>query len=150
MNSRLLVKLYSVLPRTVTARVVRLLKPTYNIGVVALVFDSEGRILVLRHTYHRPDWRLPGGLMERGESPEEVAVREVMEEAYCRIEAPIVLDAMHEAHTFDVAVLARLVDEFPFEPNAEIDERKWVRAEDLPALPSSHLRFIRRAISMMQ
>jgi 8-oxo-dGTP pyrophosphatase MutT (NUDIX family) len=145
MNSRFLISVYKLLPRPVIATIVRMVKPTYPIGVVAVVFDEEKRILFLRHTYHEPAWRLPGGLMERGEDPAAVAVRELMEEANCQIESLGVIDASHEAYTFDVVVLGRLVKEGPFEENAEICDKAWLRFDEMPPLASRHLAFIERA-----
>lgn len=88
--------------------------------------------------------------MERGENPEAVVLREVMEEANCRIESLAIVDAVHEAHTFDVAVLARLVDESSFVPNAEVCDRRWVHIDELPQLPASQMRFIHRARAIMR
>lgn len=49
-------------------------------GAHVLVEDAEGRILVVRSTYMGPGWMLPGGRVERGETPETAAVRETREE----------------------------------------------------------------------
>jgi 8-oxo-dGTP diphosphatase len=53
--------------------------PIFRIGVYALIFDNEGRILL----GHRRDidwWNLPGGGMEAGETVDEAICREVYEE----------------------------------------------------------------------
>lgn len=49
-------------------------------GSHILATDDEGRILVVRTTYLGPGWMLPGGRVERGESPHEAAQRETREE----------------------------------------------------------------------
>lgn len=44
-----------------------------------LFTDDDGRVLLLETTY-KSDWELPGGIVERGETPREGAEREVAEE----------------------------------------------------------------------
>jgi ADP-ribose pyrophosphatase YjhB (NUDIX family) len=48
-------------------------------GANVYAIDADGRILVVRPTYAL-EWMLPGGRVERGETPHEAAVREVREE----------------------------------------------------------------------
>ncbi len=56
-----------------------------TLGVRALLV-SEGRVVLVRHTY-APGWYLPGGGVERGESAAEALEREVREEAGVRLTA---------------------------------------------------------------
>ena len=51
-----------------------------SLGVRALVRDENGQILLVRHSYV-PGWLLPGGGVERGETAEDAAVRELREES---------------------------------------------------------------------
>ena len=51
-----------------------------RIGAAAAIVDSNGRILLVKHTYGRCNWELPGGGAEVHESAAETAVREVAEE----------------------------------------------------------------------
>jgi len=51
-----------------------------RVGAAALITDERGRVLLVRHTYGRKNWELPGGVVEQGESPMDGAVREVQEE----------------------------------------------------------------------
>ncbi len=44
------------------------------------VTDEAGRVLVVRTTYMGPGWMLPGGRIERGETPHDGAARETREE----------------------------------------------------------------------
>jgi 8-oxo-dGTP diphosphatase len=53
--------------------------PTLAAAVV--LFDSDGRVLLVHQTYGGCRWGLPGGRLEPGESPQQAAVREVAEEA---------------------------------------------------------------------
>lgn len=49
-------------------------------GSAVIIPDSSGRILMQQRKYPHGKWALPGGLMELGESAEETARREIMEE----------------------------------------------------------------------
>jgi len=145
LNQRLLLALYRRLPRRLSALAVRALKPTYPIGVVAVVFNARGQVLVLKHTYHNPVWRLPGGLMDYRESPEETAVREVREEANCSVRPIGVVGASVLAFTFDVAVVCGLVEQRPFVVNAEVVDATWWDVSTCDALSDVQRAFVARA-----
>lgn len=49
-------------------------------GAHVLVADAAGRILVVRTTYLGSGWMLPGGRVERSETPHHAAARETREE----------------------------------------------------------------------
>ncbi|NOU94209.1 NUDIX domain-containing protein [Paenibacillus sp. LMG 31456] len=50
------------------------------LGAAAVILDSEGYVLLVKHSYGKYNWELPGGLSEKNESAEETAQREVLEE----------------------------------------------------------------------
>lgn len=83
---------------------------------------------------HRPkydDWTLPKGKLDRGESFEEAAVREVEEEASltCRL-GPQLSETRYRDSKGRPKVVrwwAMVVEsEVPFEPNDEVDELRWL------------------------
>ena len=61
------------------------MRPTHAGGVVAREAGGERRYLLVRAS-RDPGWVLPKGHIERGETPEQAAVREVAEEAGISIE----------------------------------------------------------------
>jgi broad specificity phosphatase PhoE/8-oxo-dGTP pyrophosphatase MutT (NUDIX family) len=99
-----------------------------------LVFrrNSKGKIKVL--VAHRPrydDWSLPKGKADRGETPEETAVREVLEETgyHCRI----VTSLGTNRYRIDGGVkeviwyaMRPLPDSPGFKANKEVDQVKWL------------------------
>lgn len=56
----------------------RILRPV-TLGVRMLLV-ADGQVLLVRHTY-QDGWHLPGGALNRGEMPQDAAVREAREEA---------------------------------------------------------------------
>ena len=56
-----------------------------EVGALALIRDPGGRILMARFAYPPRIWNLPGGRIERNETPDDGVVREVAEETGLRI-----------------------------------------------------------------
>ena len=54
-------------------------------GVKCVLTDGES-VLLVRHTYGRPKWDLPGGGIKRDERPPEAARREIEEELGVRLD----------------------------------------------------------------
>ncbi len=71
-----------------------LFKRGTTFGVRAAVFDGEGRVLLVKHSY-MPGWYLPGGGVERGETTAEALERELMEEAGIRLTGPAALYGLY-------------------------------------------------------
>lgn len=76
---RLVYGAYRVMPRKLRSRVVRMLTPNYTLGVVILVRDADGRLLLVRK-HRESGWSLPGGLLGRREATAAAARRELVEE----------------------------------------------------------------------
>ena len=49
-------------------------------GAAAVILNEAGRVLLVKHTYGRLNWELPGGAAEPNESIVTTALREVREE----------------------------------------------------------------------
>ena len=101
-------------------------------GANLLAIDDEGRILVVRTTYLGPGWMLPGGRVERGETPHAAAARETLEETglHARIERLVLVDA-HRATDVSFVFRGR-VEGGELEPQlGEIAEAGWVDREEI-------------------
>lgn len=60
---------------------IRAVVPAFRIGAAVVVFNEHGEILLLKHTYHgRYPWALPGGWVNRKETPDVAVMRELHEE----------------------------------------------------------------------
>jgi len=132
-------RIYRRLPRRARRSIVRQLSPTFTVGSMCRIERSDGRVLLIRHSY-RERWGLPGGLLERGESPAGAAIREVREEVNLDValsgEPGVVVDA--EARRVDVVFRARPVradDADAVRPTSvEILEVRWFAPRHFPEL----------------
>jgi 8-oxo-dGTP pyrophosphatase MutT (NUDIX family) len=71
-----------------------------TLGVRGVVVNSEGDVLLIRHTY-TPGWHFPGGGVERGETCGLALRREMEEEAgIVAEEAALELVSVHANHAF--------------------------------------------------
>ncbi len=74
------------------------------LGAAAVILDDAGRVLLVRHTYGRLNWELPGGVGEPGEFVVETAVREVREETGLEVTAEglagVYFDPQTDMHHF--------------------------------------------------
>jgi 8-oxo-dGTP diphosphatase len=76
-----------------------------------VVRDDRGRLLLVQRGNHpnRGSWSLPGGRVEPGETPEQAAAREVLEETGLRIRVgPLLLETTignYRIHDFAAEVV---------------------------------------------
>ena len=53
--------------------------PKKRMGAGCLLFNEQGKILLVKPTY-KPGWEIPGGVVEENESPKQCCKRELREE----------------------------------------------------------------------
>jgi len=118
-----------------------------------VVIDAEGRLLLILRT-QEPEagrWTVPGGCVERGESLEQAAVREVFEETGIRIAIrrelwtltqPAGPNAVYEIHDFLAVPLGG-----ELHAGDDAGAAKWFTADELESAELSHelLGYLRRA-----
>ena len=122
------------LPRVLRWAARWLLNTKFLVGVVGVIFDQEGRVLLVRHTYRRRyPWGLPGGWVGANERLEEALARELREETGYHIE---VVEMLHSTSGYPRPQLDLyfLCDyrAGEFRPNAEIDALRYYRLDELP------------------
>ena len=96
-HMKYLIKLFAILPVGLRRFVffwISLITRGTTLGVRVLVRNDEGKILLVKHTYIQ-GWHLPGGGVERRETLEAAAERELLEE--CAIKN---IGDMHQFHTY--------------------------------------------------
>jgi ADP-ribose pyrophosphatase YjhB (NUDIX family) len=131
-------------------RAARLANHRFLLGVVGVIRDEQGRVLLFHHPYRRLPWGLPGGWMGRGESPLEALEREVREESGLEVRAErlLLFGTTPDRPKLEFVVAARLVAG-EFRPSHEVTAMCWAAPDDLPAIPPIQ-RHILRAVDRLQ
>ncbi|TAA69731.1 NUDIX hydrolase [Planococcus salinarum] len=75
-------------------------RPLILVGAVAVIVDEQGRLLLEERRFPAGAWGLAGGLMELGESTEDVAKREVFEETGLVVNALKLINVYSGANHF--------------------------------------------------
>ena len=119
-------------------------RPIFEFSAGGLVFDDEGRVLLIRarDLRNRPVWTLPKGTLNPGETSADAAVREVREETGWRCERVRELGAVTYWFQRDGARIRKTVRWFLMRPlekegehDHEVDEVEWAeRTEALSRL----------------
>lgn len=107
-------------------------------GCNAIVCNSGGEVLLVRHSYQTPErWMLPGGGMGRRETAEIAAARELKEEVGCRmvdakcfwIDVVDVCGARNHVH-----LVAGRSDDLPVADQREVIAAEFYAPDALPEM----------------
>jgi 8-oxo-dGTP diphosphatase len=123
------------IPRGAQYAILSLTNTKFLVGVVGVVFDEAGRVLVLKHTYrNRYPWGLPGGWVGSRERLEAALARELREETGFDVAVgdPFHIRSGYPRPQIDAYYLCRF-RAGEFRPNAEIAEARFCSLDDLPA-----------------
>lgn len=95
---------------------------------------ERGRELAVVHRPRYDDWVLPKGHVDKGETWEDAAVREVLEETYCEAKlgkfAGTVSYMVNNKPKLVLYWHMKLVQEYEFLPNGETDRIAWLTGEE--------------------
>lgn len=122
--------------------------PAPELCGTAFAFAFQGDRMLLTHLKKR-GWDIPGGHIEAGETPEQAAVRETIEEAGVRVE-PVRLIGIQELEVFgplprtgwtrslsaQVFYLCRVVKILPFIPSEEALDRDFFAPANIRTIPT--------------
>ncbi|MEO9901442.1 MULTISPECIES: NUDIX domain-containing protein [Alphaproteobacteria] len=136
-----MLKFFSYLPKRLTKRLIQgqaLLRNPYCLGVRVLVRNTDGAVLLVRHSY-LPGWYLPGGGVDKGETMATAAARELVEEVGIRCSAPPKLlgiylnrEAFGRDHIGFYEALSWVETADFMQPNTEILEARFFALDQLP------------------
>jgi 8-oxo-dGTP pyrophosphatase MutT (NUDIX family) len=109
-------------------------------GVMALVV-VDARVLLARTTYDPGIWRLPGGYLEAGESPQAGLQREIMEELSCEAAVRELAGVYYKSYEANLnLVFAADLRGTPVPDGNELAEIDWHPLDALPEATSPRQR----------
>ena len=109
-----------------------------TVGVRGLVFDGEGRVFLVKHSYVA-GWHLPGGGVEKGETLLAALARELREEGNIELDGAPALHAIYFNRRISsrdhvaLYVVRSFQQTAPPKPNHEIVAHGFFAIQDLPA-----------------
>jgi 8-oxo-dGTP pyrophosphatase MutT (NUDIX family) len=110
-----------------------------TLGVRAVIFDAENRVLLIRHSY-TPGWHFPGGGVEPGETIATAMARELEEESGIALTGEaelfgLYLQRPHGGRDHVAVYVCRHWRQArqPQIPNMEIVDSRFFAPADLPA-----------------
>jgi len=110
--------------------------PEKKLGAAAAIVDERGRVLLVKHSYGRLNWELPGGAVEAREGVVDAAVREVHEETGLRVIAQhltgVYFDVDADALHFVILCRSRDADSMLRPDAEEVTECEFWNPDELP------------------
>jgi 8-oxo-dGTP diphosphatase len=106
-------------------------------GISAAIITLDGKVLMVRRRISEGElmWQFPAGAIEAGESPEEAAVRETLEEAGLKVEAASLIgQRVHPKTGREMSYTACTVldGEAHVADAEELDAVAWVALDEIP------------------
>jgi ADP-ribose pyrophosphatase YjhB (NUDIX family) len=139
---------WRVAPFPVRWLAIRVTVARLPIGAGLLLFDGEGRLLLVRPSYVRESvWTVPGGWVKRGEEPRDAAVREAREELGVRVTCgPAVAAGRGMYGEVTVVYEAHWDGSQPLALDAELSDARFFAPGDLPPLSGQARALIEAAL----
>jgi 8-oxo-dGTP pyrophosphatase MutT (NUDIX family) len=134
-----------------TARAVwRIRQPRFTAGVVAVVLNEAGQVLLVEHVFHpHYPWGLPGGWVDRHENPAETILRELSEELGLNAElGPLLLAEISFGNHLDLAYRCYLSGRIG-KLSSELLDYRWIDPMNLPRLHTFHHKAIQQALGIL-
>jgi len=128
----------------------RRFQPKYTIGVIGVIFNDVGQVLLVKHVFHpKHPWGLPGGWVERRETPARAVQREIQEELSIHVEVgQLICQDVVFANHLDIAFLCTTDSTSQFSLSYELLTYGWFDTDQLPPLYPFHFNAIQSGLSV--
>ena len=110
-------------------------------SVTVVIFNEKDEILMIRekrYTVGRLEWEVPAGRIEEGESKEEAAIREAMEETGCTLKDLKFLCSQNPSNGMSDSVnhvfAAKVVEESSIQDVDEVAYKQWMPISEVKEL----------------
>jgi 8-oxo-dGTP diphosphatase len=106
---------------------------TYRFGAHAIIFNSEGHVLLLKRTYGNKGWSTPGGSIETGETIHDALLRECREELGVEVQNVVLTGFYYHSIVNSQVAMFRcsLPEGEEIKLSAEHSEYNWFSLEEL-------------------
>ncbi|OLC55841.1 MAG: hypothetical protein AUH85_08380 [Chloroflexi bacterium 13_1_40CM_4_68_4] len=150
MLPRLLALVFNRLGIRWQRRLLRVSVPRFFVGVAGICVEDQ-TVLLARHRFGDPRWRLPGGFLQRDETISECLQRELREELGVESVVDSILDvtAGYRYPRVEVVLRAHLTGPMGSFSD-EVIEARYFALADLPPLRIDQRKLIERALEIAE
>lgn len=106
----------------------------FLIGVTGVIFNDKNEVLLVKHTYRRVAWSLPGGFLQQNEHPKAGLAREIEEETGFKVHIiKIIKTKVEDDGRLDISYFG-VYKSGKFRACDEVTKYKFVPVHKLPKL----------------
>ena len=116
-------------------KMLRLVNDEFLIGVTGVIFNDKQELLLVKHSYRRVAWSLPGGYLQAKEHPKKGLEREIYEETNFKVHVEKILMTKHDKETprIDMCYVGTYI-KGKFKPSDEVIDFGFFTKDKLPKL----------------
>lgn len=139
------------LPTSLQLRIMRAVNDEFLVGLTGIIFNKNGEVLIVKHTYRNLPWSLPGGYLKAREHPIEGLEREIEEETgfVVAIDEPLRIRTDRQEGRLDLCYIGTFIGG-EFKQSDEVSAYGFFGLESLPAISRDQLLSIQEASEQRQ